>query len=310
MGKKLAIKGHITRGKEVIVLLELLGGKNVEGFIGTASDELYTIEDGCIIQAYDWNHCVCFTLEEFLAKYPFKVGDKVIDVADGCPGIIDKINWDEDVCDMKYYVIFGHGIDFGWYTNDTIKFYQPENSKDVVTTVNETQPKRDIYASEFMITHMMLPETPHNVNDELEYKIIDGYEFDRVENNKIILKVVKPKYPMTFEECLNMLYCKSVLRTIIGHKAELLLNLEKLLICRKAYWKIAGEEIGLDKPWKPDFTNDDEERYGIYTVANKVVKDFCGVGDVNTILTFPTEEMRDAFYKNFKDLIESCKELL
>ena len=43
---------------------------------------------------------------------------------------------------------------------------------------------------------------------------------------------------------------------------------------------------------------------------NKVVKDFCGVGDVNVILTFPTEEMRDAFYENFKDLIEGCKELL
>ena len=25
---------------------------------------------------------------------------------------------------------------------------------------------------------------------------------------------------------------------------------------------------------------------------------------------FPTEEMRDAFYENFKDLIEQCKELL
>ena len=57
-------------------------------------------------------------------------------------------------------------------------------------------------------------------------------------------------------------------------------------------------------------SNCDEERYGIYTAANKVVKDFCGVGDVNTILTFPTEEMRDAFFENFKDLIEKCKELL
>jgi hypothetical protein len=28
------------------------------------------------------------------------------------------------------------------------------------------------------------------------------------------------------------------------------------------------------------------------------------------ILAFPTEEMRDTFYENFKDLIEQCKELL
>jgi hypothetical protein len=30
----------------------------------------------------------------------------------------------------------------------------------------------------------------------------------------------------------------------------------------------------------------------------------------NTILAFPTEEMRDEFYENFKYLIEQCKELL
>ena len=30
----------------------------------------------------------------------------------------------------------------------------------------------------------------------------------------------------------------------------------------------------------------------------------------NTVLAFPTKEMRDAFYENFKDLIEQCKELL
>ena len=30
----------------------------------------------------------------------------------------------------------------------------------------------------------------------------------------------------------------------------------------------------------------------------------------NHILSFPTEEMRDAFYENFKDLIELCKEFL
>ena len=30
----------------------------------------------------------------------------------------------------------------------------------------------------------------------------------------------------------------------------------------------------------------------------------------NCILIFPTEEIRDAFYENFKNEIEQCKELL
>lgn len=298
MKKKLAIKGHTTRGKEIIVLLEMLGGKNVEGFIGTDFDEFYTIENNRIIQAYDWNNCACFTLEEFLKKYPFKVGDKVIDIADGCPGIIDKISWDESVCDMKYYVVFGNGIDFGWYTNDAIKFYQHENSKDIATTVEKTQTKRDIYASEFMITHMMLPETPYNVNDELEYKIIDGYKFDRVENDKIILKAVKHKYPTTYDKCCDMLDANEFVRY------ELMTNFPKLINARNAYWKIAGEELGLDKHWEPTMET-------VYCISrnNNVIK--CSYrGGKSNILEFPTEEMRNTFYENFKDLIEACKELL
>ena len=122
-------------------------------------------------------------------------------------------------------------------------------------------------------------------------------------------------YPKTYEECEKVLRYDShrldnMGVTVQGYKWELIRAFQILIICRDAYWKIAGEEIGLGKPWKPDFTNDDEERYGIYIAANKVVKDFGGVGDVNTILTFPTEEMRDAFYENFKELIEQCKELL
>lgn len=68
--------------------------------------------------------------------------------------------------------------------------------------------------------------------------------------------------------------------------------------------------MGLGKPWEPDFTNFEEDRYGLYTCANKIVLDSYGGGDVNVILTFPTEEMRDAFYENFKELIEECKEFL
>ena len=232
--------------------------------------------------------------------------------------------WDEDVCDIKYYVIFGKGIDFGWYTNDTIKFYQPENSKDITTTINETQPKRDIYASEFMITHMMLPETPHNVNDELEYKIIDGYEFDRVENDKIILKVVKHKYPNTPEECYKILgvtvenlsefIFKDFHLTVTHNPSnsnEYYINLFKnffeLKICYDAYRKIAGEELGLDKSWEPDW-NTSVPKYVIACTSNGIEKQwettYC------KCLAFPTEEMRDTFYENFKDLIEECKELL
>ena len=65
--------------------------------------------------------------------------------------------------------------------------------------------------------------------------------------------------------------------------------------------------MGLGKPWEPDW-NDETSKF---TISNKCNKIFLN----NTawyaeVLSFPTAEMRDTFYENFKDLIESCKELL
>ena len=39
-------------------------------------------------------------------------------------------------------------------------------------------------------------------------------------------------------------------------------------------------------------------------------KAFDYIKNQHCLLVFPTKEMRDTFYKNFKDLIEQCKELL
>ena len=130
--------------------------------------------------------------------------------------------------------------------------------------------------------------------------------------------VLDRELPKTYEECLSTLKIKGYdIVTYVPSWTEYekalyqkVLKLRELIICRDAYWKIAGEEMGLGKPWEPDFTNFEEDRYGLYTCANKIVLDSYGGGDVNVILTFPTEEMRDAFYENFKELIEECKEFL
>ena len=88
---------------------------------------------------------------------------------------------------------------------------------------------------------------------------------------------------------------------------KLLSAFTELLIFRDAYWKIAGEQMGLGKPCKPDW-NTNELKYIIYYENDRLW--FNDEISRNTILAFPTEEMRDAFYENFKNLIEQCKELL
>lgn len=114
------------------------------------------------------------------------------------------------------------------------------------------------------------------------------------------------KYPITYEECCKI--TEDVADASLTCFACKLLNeFQKLLLCRDAYWEIAGEELGLGKPWEPDWT-DGKIKYGIAYYRNFLIHNDCVYS--NNILVFPTEEIRDEFYINFKDLIESCKTLL
>ena len=123
----------------------------------------------------------------------------------------------------------------------------------------------------------------------------------------------KPKYPKTYEECLSVLRIYNGLQDVEIYNAKpseckLFESLIRLKRCRDAYWKIAGEEMGLGKPWEPDWVNLEQNKHCIWVYVGDVI-----LNDgyrYQHILTFPTEEMRDAFYENFKEEIEICKELL
>jgi hypothetical protein len=82
----------------------------------------------------------------------------------------------------------------------------------------------------------------------------------------------------------------------------------KLIVARNIYWKIAGEQMGLGKPWEPDWLNTEQDKFVLYTHDNVICLNRFVLG--HNVLAFPTEEMRDAFFENFKDLIELVKELL
>ena len=286
MGKKLAIRGDKERGNEVIALLEMLGGDNSDTQCrGIEVDFYYYIDtygrinyEDCFIE----DEAEFFTLEEFLEKYPFKINDKVIDKADGCPGVVCEMKWDEDVSDMKYCVAFGNGVDFGWFANDSIEFCKENKNLEE----NKFPPFEPMF----------------KMNDELEYMVPDGYEITEASKDKVFIKPIKSKYPKTIGDC-----CKVILDIgdyqMCGYKHELLFNFQNLLICCGAYWKIAGEEMGLGKPWEPDWDN--------LSTNHEFIKINKGCFTYSSrLLVFPTSEMRDAFYENFKDLIEQCKELL
>jgi hypothetical protein len=124
-----------------------------------------------------------------------------------------------------------------------------------------------------------------------------------IKTSKIIIREVKKTYPNTINDCYNLLEDDELASSTSMRKFQELIN------ARNAYWKIAGTEMGLGKSWKPDWLNDDVVKH-IISHDGKTYGTRGGLNYINYILAFPTEEMRDMFYKNFKKEIEECKEFL
>ena len=148
-----------------------------------------------------------------------------------------------------------------------------------------------------------------------------GYRFVDVGGNPIAVdKIVLEKegvcYPKSYGECCEIVKVEKK-HTLEGeiirknnYKIELLESFQKLLICRDAYWKIAGEEMRLGKPWEPYWR---EKRYIIYRNQDNIIGGYRAAGCAeHHIFEFPTKEMRDAFRESdeISKLIEKCKELL
>lgn len=158
------------------------------------------------------------------------------------------------------------------------------------------------------------------------YNLPEGHHFVDENGNVIGAKKIKlvknaPNYPRTYDDCLDVLSMEYAehynLRYFTYERGfyeyattdklcslqDKLNILGKLIICRNAYWKIAGDELVLGKPWEPDFDN--------LSTTHEFIKISKGCFYYSSrLLVFPTIEMRDAFYNNFKFLIELCKELL
>ena len=160
----------------------------------------------------------------------------------------------------------------------------------------------------------------------------DGYEFkdengNVIEAKKIVLEKKKPKYPTTFNECAEILGFKPIhglaLQLVVSSgfsisdtqicafERNLTIRLEyfrKLLICRDAYWYCYAKENNMPFNWKPEWSSPNQEKFTIRMYDS--YRHFGHDKHLHSVLAFPTAEMRDVFYGNFKELIEECKELL
>lgn len=90
------------------------------------------------------------------------------------------------------------------------------------------------------------------------------------------------------------------LKNILPNKktAEAFLALMQLVQLRDCY----------RQGWKPDWSCDGQPKYSVLTYSGEVSTDTYIV--TQGVLSFQSEEIRNEFFKNFRELIEQVKELI
>ena len=204
-----------------------------------------------------------------MSELKYKIGDKVT-LTNGDTMTVDQIN-DK----FKWYLMREDPLNC--YTDEMIEGLVEEETKPIDFTIKATDTK-----------------------GKVEIVIPDGYSYV-IENDKLYFITEKKDvtYPNTYEECCEIIHSDPKFYVDTHLYSGTLEALYKLFICRDAYWKIAGEEMGLDKPWEPDWNDEKQDKYGFhdevkYTIINSAT------------FVFPTLEMRDAFKDNFDSYIEIC----
>ena len=250
-----------------------------------------------LLLPYD-NKIKGFIEEETIPIPKFKVGDKITN---------GKVTLTILTLSLDRYVVEDTFRKCG-----TLYF----NSQDEWKIVGEEMKSEDELVDEYEeLTDRAFKGGYEKCKSDIElngFQLPEGYIFkdgngNVINTNKIVLEKKKNDYPKTYEECSLINGCEGrISLSIIG-------KFTKLINARNAYWKIAGDEMGLGKPWSPDYSEESYEqgcpiKYVIYYTGTHITKERkC---TPSYVLSFPTAEMRDAFYENFKKEIEECKELL
>ncbi len=154
-------------------------------------------------------------------------------------------------------------------------------------------------------------------NKQMKEFIIEcpsGFEVDKEKSTfeKIVFKEIENKLPMSVEEIPNrnwfiggdgIVYntngigAKDKNQVSTKERAEAFLALMQLVELRDAW----------NGDWKAEFSNN-EIKYLIFRVRNEIM--FHHNTPTNCVLHFKSEQLRDQFAEQFKDLIETAKELL
>lgn len=287
---KIAIKGHESRGNEVIQILESLGSINRCLLTGNSTITYYYIDYNsnntihCHNAYYINNCCKKYTLEEFEKEFPFKVGDTVVALAD------DKSH---KIIALEYY------NDKLCYRLDDRFHYQPRALK----CYKEMKEERNIT--------LTLDKAKEWYKKGGELKEIALQAFTEKELTKVNLPKTWEEfcenYPVQKGECWlssmdtihQAFYCsnrtfKNWIPSKKSAEAHLaMIQLEQLRNCWRQGWVQTSTDTG-------------------YRINRSLTGDYVvmSVGSCGYFLAFPTREMAEEFLECFRDLIEQAGDLI
>ena len=282
---KIAIQGHPTRGKEVIQLLESLGGINSLKQTGRCIGCAYYVDTVGIISSFGTcRHCgnrKIYTLEEFEKEFPFKVGDRVITITTNLRGIITNLKengWYYVKCDNGHFVcIFGQHL----------KLYKEmKEERNITLTLDK--------AKEWYKKGGELREIALQAFSEKELNPLprswEEFATNHARMGYYISADGKPLMCASSGKLSSPHVCPSQ-KSAEAHLA--LIQLEQL---RNCWWN----------GWKPIW--DISEKWCIRLWGNELC---IGITtNISRFLTFPTKEMAEEFLKCFRDLIEKAGDLI
>lgn len=267
---KIAIKGHESRGKEVIQILESLGGRNTFNYNGDFIRTAYFIGMDYSIYGFCTDSpkvgFKVYTLEEFETQFPFKVGDKVVALADNKPHkIIALENYNNNMC---------YKLDDSFhYTPQTLKPYKEmKEERNITLTLDKAkewykkggdlkQVALQIFTEE-ELTKVDLPKTWEEFYKQYDFKPI-------------------------LNDCLSAVSNTFSMKYV--NKFEAFVKLQYLRDC----WRQGSVPQGV--------------KYKIRKVKNKYTIVY---GAEDAFLSFCDNQTAEEFLKCFRDLIEQAGDLI
>ena len=291
---KIAIQGHPARGKEVIQILESLGGKNTKGLEGRVKTFYYIDKGEIRNDLHPTTNYKRYTLREFEKEFPFKIGDEVIFPA--------KIGWVSGkvtnltyVDDQLRYEVNSRIYGYCYIEPHKLSLYLMEKARNITLTLDKAKEwyKKGGELKEIALqafTEKELNPLPRSWKEFCtQYNTIkDDEHYIDVNSNILQVNNMIPNHDRL--EIADRNICPSKKST----KAHLaMIQLEQL---RNCWWN----------GWKPEWNNC--KKYIIKWDENNLT--VLTAERIHAFLVFPTKEMANEFLNCFRDLIEQAGDLI